>query len=230
MLKSILKRSLLYFLSANTVNAVLFDLLRFKTRLKQSKKKSFSTKKLHLGCGKRIVDGWLNVDVSGSDWNIDLANGILPFEDNTFQVVTSQHFIEHLYIDSELFPLFKELSRVCEVNAEIWLSCPSMEKVCKSYIENNGTLIHEGRMRRFKTFELSKHKNVPEQQIINDVFHQGGEHKNLFDFKLLKWLLESTGFDNVQEVEEKDFLGRFPEFSLRDDDEVSIYVCAKVTK
>jgi hypothetical protein len=116
-----------------------------------------------------------------------------------------------------------ELRRVSKDGAEIWLSCPDMEKVCRGYITDRGQSLLEGRMRRWPSFSLH---GKPVQHIINDLFHQDGEHVNLFDFEYLEWLLTSTGFRDVHRVSETAFRARFPEFRVRGDDDSSVYVRA----
>lgn len=201
-----------------------FDWLRFKTRLSYRNKQIIPTSdRLHLGCGYRKVTGWYNVDIIDSDFNVDIASGHLPWPNNFFNSVVSQHVIEHLELESELIPLLRELRRTCKSGAEIYLSCPDMSKICQSYVFDRGQHLIEGRIRRFKGYTFG---NMPVQHIINDMFHQMGEHKNLFDFELLQWTLLQAGIKEVAQISEKDLLRRFPEFPVRDDDEVTLYIKA----
>ncbi len=211
-------------LSKQTVRALKFDLLRFRARLKSSLiSKNSLPVKLHFGCGSRLLPGWLNVDLINSDYDVDLSCGYLPFKSDHFEIAVSQHVIEHLDIASELLPLLKEMNRVMKSASELWLSCPDMEKICNQYTIDRGNGLLEDRQKRFPHFTLN---DMPVQQIVNDLFHQGGEHKNLFDFELLKHILLKTGFHTVKKRDEEAFLRRFPEFSHRDDDFVSLYVSA----
>jgi predicted SAM-dependent methyltransferase len=179
--------------------------------------------KLHLGCGSRRVDGWLNVDIRGSDYDIDLAGGYLPWKTGVFDLVVSQHFIEHLELRTQFLPLLEELNRVLKPRGEIWLSCPDIEKACRSYVTHRMVDLLEDRRSRFPSYSL---EGMPTCQLINDLFHQRGEHKNLFDFELLEWALNKTDFTEAKRVNEADLLCRFPEFPARKDDPQSIYVMA----
>lgn len=215
-------------LSSRTRKQLKFDLLRLKARLHQRQRKQIVPPypRLHFGCGSRRIPNWLNVDVTDSDFDIDLATGTLPWRSNVFQAIISQQVVEHLELQSELLPLLKELRRVATDDAELWLACPDMEKVCRAYIEDRGQALIQDRQTRWSSFSMD---GLPSQHIINVLFHQGGEHKNLYDFELLQWALEKSGFEAVTRVTEHDFLARFPEFPSRNDDFVSLYVMARTT-
>ena len=207
--------------SKRTQKLVEFDLLRYNARLKVGKQKfSVQTDKLHLGCQNKKIDGWLNVDVVSSDIDIDLASGYLPFEDRTFKFVVCQQTIEHLDIRDELVPLLKEIKRVCAPNAEIWLSCPDISKICAGYLSDKGLELLKGKRRRYKY----EHGNAPVQQVVNAHFYQDGEHQNLFDFELLSWVLNEAKLNKIEMVNERMFLENFPEFPKADDEDHSLYV------
>ena len=225
MLKGFLLLSRYRIFSARTVHAMEFDLLRAKARMSMKRTKTIPPSlRLHFGCGSRKVSGWLNVDISGSDQDIDLAAGLLPWNDAVFEVVASQHVIEHLELTAELFPLMRELRRVCRDGAEIWLSCPDLEKVCTSYSEDRAKGLLEDRDRH-RDADAGM-DGIPTQHYINLLMTQRGEHKNLFDYEMLKWLLSENGFSKCQRVQEEDFLSRFPEFPKRADDSQTLYVYA----
>lgn len=221
-----MKKLLRSILSKRTRASLNFDWLRLRARLSNigrgGRKPEFS--KLHFGCGKRVVQGWTNVDVVGAPQNVDLA-ARLPWPDSVFDCIVSQQVIEHLELESEILPLFGELARVAKPGAEIWLSCPDMEKVCRGYVEDKGAALKEDRLKRWKVKWM---EGMPDSQMINIMFHQGNEHKNLYDFDLLKWILERQGFVNVIRRSEPAFLDRFPEFSLRNDDSHALYVSANL--
>ncbi len=212
----------------STFKSLVFDLLKIKARLdtpimKRSylkRHKKFPTK-LHLGCGKRILREFLNIDIAYSDINIDFSSQKLPFPSDYFDIIVSQHVIEHLEIKSELEPLFRELNRVLKKDGVIFLSCPSIKKICESYINDGGKTLVEGRLRRFPNETLGGYPNV---QIVNELFHQGIEHKNLFDFELLSYSLTKCGFKSVVEIDEKYLLDKLKNFPARHDDEQSLYV------
>jgi SAM-dependent methyltransferase len=226
--------------SKRTRDLMRFDLKRMRTRFKNGSrsKKHPACQKLHFGCGSRQVEGWLNVDVADSDYDVDLGNGYLPWMDKSFDVALSQHVIEHLELKSELLPLLKELHRVLINKGQIWLSCPDIEKICRSYSEHKmADLITDREKRSRKYWGLKWNldsevglKKIPSSHMINSIFYQNNEHRNLFDFELLEWLLNECGFTNVERIDEDTLLEYFPEFPKRGDDMQSLYVRAIAEK
>ena len=101
-----------------------------------------------------------------------------------------------------------------------------MAKVCHGYVRDEGRGLLLDRNTRYP---VQLPEGMPSSHLINELFHQGGEHKNLFDFALLRWLLEQNGFTGVERQDEAAFLKRFPEFPSRGDDKVAMYVRARRT-
>ncbi|HRI45320.1 MAG TPA: methyltransferase domain-containing protein [Fimbriimonadaceae bacterium] len=77
-------------------------------------------RKLHLGCGRDVRSGWINLDLEalpGVDVVADLdrcASQRLPFEDDRFDEVLASHLLEHL---REPLAFMQELHRVCREGA-----------------------------------------------------------------------------------------------------------------
>lgn len=201
-----------------------YEWKRFKCRIGAPKRYETDHVRLHLGCGDRHLSEWLNVDLWNSDLNLDIADGKLPFLDAQFEVIVSQHVIEHLTIQDELIPLLEECYRVLKPGGRIWLSTPDMEKVAKSYLEHGCSDMVADRRERLPHWNL---EGMPDRQFMNDMFHQQLEHRNLFDEALLSWTLNQAGFTEMQRSDEGELLREFPNFPPRNDDYQSIYMIAR---
>jgi predicted SAM-dependent methyltransferase len=213
-------------MSPRTARLLIFDLMRLRARLLRGRtRKAPASDKLHLGCGTRKVAGWINVDVWGSEFDVDIASGRLPWHDGVFSAVVSQHVIEHLDLQTQLLPLARELRRVVRPGGEVWLSCPDLEKVCRSYVEDRAARLAADRRQRMPSQALPP--GMPTQHFVNWLFQQGGEHQNLYDLELLAWVMQEAGFPSCARVTEADVLARFPEFPVRGDDVQSLYVKAQ---
>lgn len=84
-------------------------------------------RKLHLGCGRDIKAGWVNLDHKegpGIDVVADLddcANQPLPFEDDTFDEILASHLLEHL---QNPLPFLQELHRISKPGAQAVFRVP----------------------------------------------------------------------------------------------------------
>jgi Uncharacterized protein conserved in bacteria len=215
---------------SRTAGMMDFDLARLEARAKYplgGAKIAAPQDRLHFGCGARRLSGWLNVDVRDSDYDVDLASN-LPWRDAQFAAIVAQQVIEHLEFESELLPLLRELRRVSKSRAEIWLSCPDLERVCRSYGEDKGQGLVDDWAMRYGT--KTPVRGIPSQHMINYFFHQEGEHRNLLDAELLTWALMKSGFVECQRVNEEQLLDRFPEIPPRRDDFCSVYVKASADR
>jgi SAM-dependent methyltransferase len=82
--------------------------------------------KLHLGCGQRLLAGYINVDKEGSpDVRHDLEEFPWPWPDNEFDEVLLHHTLEHLGRTPKLFlGVMRELYRVCAPGAAVHITVP----------------------------------------------------------------------------------------------------------
>ncbi len=181
LLSWIVRKPLRGVLSVRTRALVLLDLRRWAVRGRQGRELPAPRDRLHLACGDNRVTGWLNVDLRGSEHDVDLAGGRLPWADRQFDAVVSQHLAEHLELESELIPLLHEIHRVLRPGGELWLSTPDLARVCQGYLDDGGNALLEDRKKRWTSFSLG---DAPTPQLINHLFHQDGEHRNLLD---LSW-------------------------------------------
>jgi len=65
--------------------------------------------KINIGSGNTKIDGFVTIDYdsnSNPDYQLDLENDDLPFEDNTVETVVAHHILEHLgegYFQQNIF-------------------------------------------------------------------------------------------------------------------------------
>lgn len=88
--------------------------------------------RVNIGCGGNPTRGWTNLDViSHPDvcfW--DCRSG-LPFADGTVTAIYSEHFFEHLDLETEARPFLRECRGVFSLGAFCDLWCPMPGHTCE---------------------------------------------------------------------------------------------------
>lgn len=92
--------------------------------------------KLHLGCGTKKLEGWINID-SVAACQPDLVHDIsrpLPYEDLSVDEVLAEDLLEHF--DKYLrFVVFYEWTRVLKLEGKITLQVPNFKKILFKYFK-----------------------------------------------------------------------------------------------
>ena len=96
-------------------------------------------KYLNIACGNTFIKNknWTNIDFSSNDKSIKKVNILkgLAFESNTFDVVYSSHFVEHIPND-QLPSFLKECKRVLKPGGIIRIVTPDFNFLCSEYLKN----------------------------------------------------------------------------------------------
>lgn len=80
-------------------------------------------KKLNLGCGKDIKQGWVNLDIAklpGVDIVHDINKLPFPFRNEEFDYILCNDILEHV----EYIPIMKELHRIIKTNGILEIRVP----------------------------------------------------------------------------------------------------------
>jgi SAM-dependent methyltransferase len=86
------------------------------------------SRKLNLGSGEFLKDGFVNVDffsISGPDVSHDLNQFPYPFEDDYFELIEADHVLEHL---DDPFKVMGELRRISASGATIRIRVPHFSR------------------------------------------------------------------------------------------------------
>ena len=137
--------------------------------------------RLHVGCGRSAIPGWVNVDqfpLPGVDRVLNVGEG-LPFEDVSF--LYAEHFLEHLSLQEGL-AFLRACRRVLASPGVLRLSTPNLDWVMKTHYRQGAW--------------ASDADAVDDCLNTNRAFHGWG-HQFLYNRQTLALALTAAGFDAV---------------------------------
>jgi predicted SAM-dependent methyltransferase len=142
---------------------------------------------LHLGCGKRKIPGFVNVDIQKYD-SVDVVGDItqgLPFEENSVDLIYSCAVIEHFNRNSWKNVL-KYWYSLLKPGGILQVSTLDFNAICNRYLKNNSIDEIIGIL-------LGGSKDFTDR------------HGVVYDFEYLKSGLEEVGFIDIKIVDWRDF-------------------------
>ena len=99
-----------------------------------------NTVKLNLGCGDKILQGYINVDVASEragnkpDVICDVRK-LDKFCDNYADEIMAVHVIEHFW-RWEVVEILREWVRVLKPGGKMILECPNLKSACEEFLKN----------------------------------------------------------------------------------------------
>lgn len=113
--------------------------------------------KIHLGCGGRRLDGYVNIDVQfvGADMHTDVRD--LPFKDGSIDEIYASHVLEH-FGRHEYKAVLKEWRRVIRTGGKIYIAVPDIESSINHYNEHHDLKVLVGQFWGGQRDEYDYHK------------------------------------------------------------------------
>lgn len=154
--------------------------------------------KLHIGCGKGQLAGWINIDVHPAPLALNVLRG-LPFAGGSASYAFVSHLLEHLYFPRDVKPFLAELWRVLSPGGVVRIVVPDIEKCIEAYTQNDREFFSSRRETwpwwpsnptRLEDF-LAYAGAGPEPAFLFET------HKYGYDFETLQRVLTDAGFGNV---------------------------------
>jgi hypothetical protein len=158
-------------------------------------------------------EGWHKLDHKVHEGSLsslvgDAAN--IPLPDGSSQTVFNSHMIEHIP-HSKLEGIFLEFNRVLEKDGILRILTPDLKKIAKAYVEEDEGFFNEaldedenirqdlGFGGQFMNFVVSPGQDTAlfDRQLTE--FISGYAHLYLYDFTMLKIILEHCGFSQVKQ-------------------------------
>ncbi|MFQ5893806.1 MAG: methyltransferase domain-containing protein [Nitrospinota bacterium] len=153
--------------------------------------------KLHVGCGRYYLEGWLNADIDlrcPVDIFLD-AREPLPFEAQQFQFVFAEHLIEHLTFE-EGRRFCREVYRILRPGGVVRLSTPDLQFLLRYYDEPSA---EAHAYTEYHTEEFLRLDVRSRALVISNFFYDFG-HRLIYDWDLLAGLLREAAFERIERL------------------------------
>ena len=151
------------------------------------------TRKLHLGAGANVLPGWLNADIAPHSRDVlalDLSKP-LPFADETFDYVASEHFVEHMPL-SDGIRLLGECFRILKKGGRIRLATPDLARLLALY-SNEPSELQKKYVEWVNRHFIGGVSGYNPTLVLNNMFYNWG-HRFIYDQTLLATVLSKVGF------------------------------------
>jgi predicted SAM-dependent methyltransferase len=155
-----------------------------------------AVKKLQIGSGLNLLDGWLNTDLHSSEDKIGVdATRAFPFDDEIFDYIFSEHMIEHITYEDGVWML-SECFRVLRPGGEVRIATPDLSFLIALHRADRSPLQEEYIRWSIDTFL----PDVPAYEaafVINN-FVRAWDHTFIYDERVLRHAMEAIGFVDVR--------------------------------
>jgi predicted SAM-dependent methyltransferase len=153
-------------------------------------------RKLQIGSGFNILDGWLNSDyqpIPTDLFRLD-ATKTFPIGDNEFDYIFSEHIIEHIEY-AEGLSMLSECFRILRQNGTIRVSTPNLPFLLDLYRQDKSP-------QQIAYIKWATDNFIPGTDYYDDVFVinnyvRDWGHRFIYDEKTLRASLEKAGFTNI---------------------------------
>jgi len=145
--------------------------------------------KMHLGCGRHILDGYINIDAQHEKAQIkwDRLDGIPGAQPETIDEILIVHVFEHLWPD-EVLPHIRYWHTLLKPGGVLVLEMPDLYKSAKNYIER----VESGRYEDVEKMALWPFYGDNPRKSLYDC------HKWGWTFRTLSPLLIEAGFTTLE--------------------------------
>jgi predicted SAM-dependent methyltransferase len=163
--------------------------------------RTHSVRKLQLGTGSNVYEGWLNTDVVDYKQESEVvyldARKRFPLPDAEFDFAFSEHMIEHMSYPEGLHCL-KECQRILKPGGRIRVATPSLDRLVRLYAPEQTDLQRRYLHWSIDAMVAQKDAFYLPGFVLNNFFRAWG-HQFIYDEQTLRHALETAGFVDVEE-------------------------------
>ena len=153
-------------------------------------------KLLNIACGKRIHKDWVNIDFHKSGESVIPVNVLkgLPFEDNSFDVIYSSHFFEHITKEQADFVL-AEIYRVLNKDGIVRIVVPDLENLCREYLEILSNIEKEESKKKYNWITVELLDQLVRRESGGEMGKMFKDKEIIDDKEMVRYIKERVGTD-----------------------------------
>jgi predicted SAM-dependent methyltransferase len=175
---------------------IIHDSLATNRRIYKNYIGNINQKKLHIGCGSNIIEGWLNADYYPKPltvFHLD-ATKSFPFEDAQFEYIYSEHMIEHIPFPQGI-KMISECYRVLSVKGKLRILTPDLSFLV-DLCSTNKTEIQQAYI-QWATDKLKYYVPFKDEAFVINNFVRDWGHTFIYNENVLRYIFEHAGFTNI---------------------------------
>jgi predicted SAM-dependent methyltransferase len=164
--------------------------------------------RLNVGCGRNVADGYVNIDVVSRHPKVVFwdCRKSLPFDNDSVEVIFSEHFFEHVEYPAQSSTFLKECHRCLKKGGVVRIVVPDGGLYLPLYDSPSWEEMMRIRPLAaceggYRDFWLGGPIYRTKMEFINAIFRQGVEHKFIYDSQTLELHMKECGFETVQRQE-----------------------------
>jgi beta-1,4-mannosyl-glycoprotein beta-1,4-N-acetylglucosaminyltransferase len=165
------------------------ELLR-KNRLILLKRYQDKEIKLNLGCGDKLLNDFINIDLYNENANYKMDSRILDFDNETVKEIYASHIFEH-FSPYEVNNILKEWNRVLIPSGKLIMEMPDILEICKNFESSN-------KEKRYELLNVIYGTTMPtgvpphlygwyDEILYDHLINNGFENINIYPFKSDHW-------------------------------------------
>lgn len=139
--------------------------------------------RLNLGAGEHWLDGYINVDLSAGNENVDLGLFPWPYADCTAESIMASHILEH-FSKAEARAFLAECYRILQPGGSLHVAVPDMDIFIACKLGNDWTAVYDYFWKDFNNFFGGDERET----------RPGMRHKYMYNEETLAAMLANVGF------------------------------------
>jgi len=131
--------------------------------------------KLHLGCGKRFIPGFVHIDAVDFPHvnHVSTIDNLIFIQDNSVSLIYNCHVLEH-FKRHDVLRVLKEWFRVLKPGGTLRVSVPDFARLCEVYQQSKDLNQVVGALFGRQDYLYNIHYNVFDYETLSDTLQEAG--------------------------------------------------------